>query len=372
MPAPRPRSVVASVSWLLSLHPVSWSSHRCRCRLSSHRYRRCRCCVGVAVVVVASVSRSLSSHLCRGRCHRVGVAVVVVASVSRSLSSRRCRGRCRHVGVAVVVVASVSRLLSSRRCRGRCHRVGVAVVVVASVSRSLSSRRCRGRCRRVGVAVAVIASVSRSLSSRRCRGRRRRVGSPTPHPRRRDKPHPPSTRIVLPVLVELTFQGVSEWLEVLVARIDAPLLNNINTRFFNQLIFDSPQVARLIGRIELSRPSTLSLSFDPGCQAILFYSDDKELAHRESALCGVDAVVDVGREVWEGDGCGWVVKEQRERTNAGITPGRIVPSREGVTTSRSAGRASKEEARLKKKTYHRPDTQRRQRRSWNQLRRSPH
>jgi hypothetical protein len=99
--------------------------------------------------------------------------------------------------------------------------------------------------------------------------------SPTPYPRRRDRPRLPPTRIVLPALIELEFRGVSEWLEVLAARIDAPLLNNIRITFFNQLILDIPQVAQLIGHIELSRSSTLSLSFNPSHEAELSYSDDE-------------------------------------------------------------------------------------------------
>jgi F-box-like len=101
--------------------------------------------------------------------------------------------------------------------------------------------------------------------------------SPTPHPRRRDRPRPPPIPAVLPALTTLDFYGVSEWLEVLAARIDAPLLNNITIGFFNQLIFDTPQVARLIGHIELSRPSTLCLYFNPSCEARLSYSDDEAL-----------------------------------------------------------------------------------------------
>jgi hypothetical protein len=100
--------------------------------------------------------------------------------------------------------------------------------------------------------------------------------SPTPHPRQRDRPQPPPTCVVLPALTKLYFCGVSEWLEVLAARIDAPLLNDIDITFYNQLVLDIPQVAQLIGRIELSRSSTLSLSFDPSREAQLSYCLDDE------------------------------------------------------------------------------------------------
>ena len=60
--------------------------------------------------------------------------------------------------------------------------------------------------------------------------------------------HPPPTRSILPALTELTFIGVSEYLEDLVARIDGPLLNKLFIKFFHQLIFDTPQFAQFVGR----------------------------------------------------------------------------------------------------------------------------
>jgi hypothetical protein len=56
------------------------------------------------------------------------------------------------------------------------------------------------------------------------------------------------TRTVLPTLTCLRFRGVSEYLEDLVARIDAPLLDNIWINFFHQLIFDIPQLAQFMER----------------------------------------------------------------------------------------------------------------------------
>ena len=56
------------------------------------------------------------------------------------------------------------------------------------------------------------------------------------------------TRIVLPVLTELRFFGVSEYLEDFVARIDTPLLKKLAITFFHQLIFDTPQLTRFIIR----------------------------------------------------------------------------------------------------------------------------
>jgi hypothetical protein len=61
------------------------------------------------------------------------------------------------------------------------------------------------------------------------------------------RPHPP-TRSALPVLTYFLFEGVSEYLEYLVARIDAPLLDRLDIKFFHQLIFDTPQLAQFVAR----------------------------------------------------------------------------------------------------------------------------
>ena len=61
------------------------------------------------------------------------------------------------------------------------------------------------------------------------------------------RPHPP-TRSTLPALTSFWFKGVSEYLEDLVARIDAPLLHRFGIRFFHQLIFDTPQLAQFLAR----------------------------------------------------------------------------------------------------------------------------
>ena len=51
---------------------------------------------------------------------------------------------------------------------------------------------------------------------------------------------PPSKRTLLPVLTEFRFKGVGEYLEDLVARIDAPPLHSLGTTLFYQLLFDIP------------------------------------------------------------------------------------------------------------------------------------
>jgi len=61
---------------------------------------------------------------------------------------------------------------------------------------------------------------------------------------------PPPTRFVLPALTEFIFEGVYDYLEDLVARIDAPLLEYLRIIFFMDLKFDISQLHRFIGHAE--------------------------------------------------------------------------------------------------------------------------
>ena len=58
----------------------------------------------------------------------------------------------------------------------------------------------------------------------------------------------PETRIVLPALIRFQFQGDSENLEDLVARIDAPFIDYIWITFFYQPFFNIPQLAQFMRR----------------------------------------------------------------------------------------------------------------------------
>ena len=63
--------------------------------------------------------------------------------------------------------------------------------------------------------------------------------------------HPPPPPSVLPALTELKFVGVSRYLEDLMARIDAPVLDNLDItffHFFHQLLFNTPQLVQFISR----------------------------------------------------------------------------------------------------------------------------
>ena len=73
-----------------------------------------------------------------------------------------------------------------------------------------------------------------------------RFRSPQSRPDRESRRPPPLTRIVIPILTRIWFKGDSEYLEDLVARVDAPRLNSFEITFFNDIVFDTPQFTRLI------------------------------------------------------------------------------------------------------------------------------
>ena len=72
--------------------------------------------------------------------------------------------------------------------------------------------------------------------------------SPRSFPDQKSPCSPPWTRTLLPALTSLQMQGVNEYLEDFVARIDAPLLNDLIIIFYYGQIYDTPQVDQFIGR----------------------------------------------------------------------------------------------------------------------------
>jgi len=75
--------------------------------------------------------------------------------------------------------------------------------------------------------------------------------SPRSRPDPASQPLPPSTRFVFPALTKLIFEGVHEYLEDLLSRINAPLLYNLRIIFFMDLDFDVPQYHWLVGHAKV-------------------------------------------------------------------------------------------------------------------------
>ena len=89
--------------------------------------------------------------------------------------------------------------------------------------------------------------------------------SPRSRPNQQRRRLPPHTRSVLPSLTCFIFKGVSVYLEDLVARFDAPLLDNLQITFFHQLIFDTPQLVQFISRTpNLKAPVEARVIFSSG------------------------------------------------------------------------------------------------------------
>ena len=84
---------------------------------------------------------------------------------------------------------------------------------------------------------------------------------PLSRPVRETRPLHPPTRSALPALTYFRFEGVYEYLEDLVTRIDAPLLHALEIAFFHQLIFDAPQLAQFVARTTNKPPDETRITF---------------------------------------------------------------------------------------------------------------
>jgi hypothetical protein len=89
-------------------------------------------------------------------------------------------------------------------------------------------------------------------------------------------------RFVLPALTRLEFEGTSEYMELLAARIDAPLLDDFQMTFFHwaefgfytEFLSDIPQTIRFISLLDSFRSSSLTLEFDLHFRASISFPSD--------------------------------------------------------------------------------------------------
>jgi F-box-like len=97
--------------------------------------------------------------------------------------------------------------------------------------------------------------------------------SPRYHPDVASRRLPPPTRSVLPLLTRFLFEGVCEYLEDLMARIDAPRVNDLSITFFNDIEFDTPQLTKFISRSTTLNPlKTTRVVFMDGAAMVRFSS----------------------------------------------------------------------------------------------------
>ena len=87
---------------------------------------------------------------------------------------------------------------------------------------------------------------------------------------------PPSrvsqARIELPALTQLIYRGVSAYLEYLLARVRAPLLQDIDITLFNQLTLRIPRTCAFISDLELFRPTGARIEFAQTSAHILLFT----------------------------------------------------------------------------------------------------
>ena len=93
---------------------------------------------------------------------------------------------------------------------------------------------------------------------------------------RRSSP-PQLTRSILPSLTKVLFQGKSEYLEQILARIDTPRINELHITFFNQFMFDTPQLFQFISqKPTLSAPEKGHIIFGSYIILIRFLSQTSD------------------------------------------------------------------------------------------------
>ena len=104
---------------------------------------------------------------------------------------------------------------------------------------------------------------------------------------------PLATRLVLPVLKQFLFNGVGEYLEDFVARIDTPRLSQLHMTFFNQIVFDTPQLVQFISRTpRLILPGNARVIFDAGSTRV-------ELGSRETGYGSLEVKITCRELDWQ-------------------------------------------------------------------------
>ena len=94
-------------------------------------------------------------------------------------------------------------------------------------------------------------------------------------PDRESRHSPPMTRSILPDLASIRFKGASEYLDYLVAWIDAPRLNELSITFFPQINFDTPHLVQFISRTPgFKEPNEAHVNLNPDAEVRLVWASD--------------------------------------------------------------------------------------------------
>jgi hypothetical protein len=101
--------------------------------------------------------------------------------------------------------------------------------------------------------------------------------SPLSRPDWASRRRPTPTRSVFPALTNFLFKGVTEYLEDVVSRIDAPKLKYLDITFFNQILFDTPKLIQFISRTPtLKALEKARVAFANGAARINFSSQSPD------------------------------------------------------------------------------------------------
>ena len=91
-------------------------------------------------------------------------------------------------------------------------------------------------------------------------------GSPQDPPHTTIRIPPQCVRTLLPALTDLRFRGAPEYMEDLVAQIDAPLLENMIITLFRRKVLEVSELAKFVRRAEkLSLVDRVEITFKPAC-----------------------------------------------------------------------------------------------------------
>jgi F-box-like len=138
-----------------------------------------------------------------------------------------------------------------------------------------------------------MAAALSTLTSLRCFGLE--FESPRSRPYRESGRPPFLTRSVLPVLTDLSFKGVCEYLDNLVALIDTPQLTKLQIIFFNQAVFDAPQLVQFISRAEALKTLEKARLICTFGAAMVKLSPQ---ASRSTSLCVIILCRNLDRQIW--------------------------------------------------------------------------
>ena len=89
--------------------------------------------------------------------------------------------------------------------------------------------------------------------------------SPQSFPDHEGRRYPPLARSTLPALGELVFEGVNEYFEDFVARIDTPMICILEITFLRRHFYNFSQLSQLMGRVEVFKsPARADIRFFGG------------------------------------------------------------------------------------------------------------